>query len=110
MQLENKYQCSFVFTAVVLGEDDHRMKWRDSCCPLDVTTATNVLTHRYTLSFRKQTSKRNTPTQMSFHYVLLHFFAAATVIHADEAFDVSFKIATFESVIQRSLNQDQLDL
>lgn len=31
--------------AVVSGRDDDRVNWRDSRCPLDVTTATSVLAH-----------------------------------------------------------------
>lgn len=102
-QLENTYQYFFVFSNVVLGEDDHKMNWRDACCPLDVTTATNILTHTSALapSEKKQQPKNTGMHPRRCHLIMFRciFFAMATVIHADKASGISFKIATFESVV-----------
>lgn len=41
-------RCAALCCAVVSGRDDDRVNWRDSRCPLDVTTATSDLAHAST--------------------------------------------------------------
>lgn len=56
---------------LVMGEDDDRRNWRDSHCPLDVTTATSVLAliSAHSLLFNKHKQHMYAPTQLPFHCV-----------------------------------------
>lgn len=95
-------------SAAASRRDDDRVKWRDSRCPLDVTTATNVLApaSQAALSaffpLEKNTNKHGAaPTQMSsccvaplFFFSSL-FFTMATVQHADGVAWISLELGTF---------------
>lgn len=59
-------------------------------------------THKRTCSLRKKQQPKNTGMHpRRCHLIMFRciFFAMATVIHADKASGISFKIATFESVV-----------
>ncbi len=60
---------------LVMGEHDDRWNQRDSHCPLDVTTATNVLAHintRSLFSTTQTTHVQYAPARMLFHCIALH--------------------------------------
>lgn len=56
---------------LVMGDDDDRRNWRDSCCPLDVTTATNVLAHISTRFPFLTTQTKTCMHPQSCHFIVL---------------------------------------